>query len=77
MKTIKEIEMETEKLRKVMREADSSRAKTINTKLVFLKQCKLYLETSPPEDYLKSEEESLKFKIKILDEKFCEWTGGK
>lgn len=77
MKTIKRIEVETEECRKAMRDADSSRQKTLNGKLLFLKQCKMYLETEPSEEYLKKEKLSLELKINAIEERFGSWTAGR
>jgi len=75
MKTAKEIETEISIVRKEIKDGKSIRRN--KARIVFLRQCKLYIETDPSLSYLNSEVETIKFKIKVLDERYPAWCAQK
>ena len=73
MKTIKEIDSEVNSERELLKTLDGREFKATKTKLNFLKNCKLYLETNPRPEFIKESLDFTKRKIEILEERFFEW----
>jgi hypothetical protein len=76
MKTVKQIEAETDELRNKLRRAVSGTA-ALNGKLAFLKQCKYYLEAAPRPEFLQAQYSAVTKRLKLLDERFQSWRAGR
>jgi len=77
MKTINQIKKEEEDLRREIRTADHRGLKRIQRRLELLKICRIYLETKPNEQSLKSQLSRLNETIKINEERFAAWSAEK
>jgi len=77
MKKIKEIKKEEEDLHREIRTADHCDLKRIKRRLELLKICRIYLETKPNEQSLRSQLSRLNETITINEERFAAWSAGK
>jgi hypothetical protein len=77
MRTEKDIIKEMDSLINDSRNVAFTELRTIRSRLLFLKTCKLYLETKPNPDFIKFEIESLQYKINLLSERFDSWRAGR
>ena len=73
MKTIKEIKLEIAGLLEILPNANKNEAKKIKSRLKILKDCVMYLETNPRDEFIKENYDNLKKRIEIIDSRFNEW----
>lgn len=80
MKTVQQIKEEVNSLienhKEKERKAATSKKKvpSIKSKLDFLKMCRLYLETNPSPEFLKSEVKRMEDIVSSKESQFKEWT---
>ena len=77
MKTIKEIDQEIIDLFKEYRKCEEKKRPRIESKIVFRRKCKLYLETNPRPEYLTSQKELLTKQIEHFKTQFDQWQIGR
>ena len=77
MKTIKEIDSEINLKRELLKELYGRDFEAMKAEIVFLKNCKLYLETNPRPEFIKESLDFTKSKIEILEARFFEWQTSK
>jgi len=78
MKTIKEVQKEIDELIKsITKDSLRNEVESIKRKIVFLRQCKLYLESEPREDFVKSEIAKIEERIKLIPTHYEAWKVGR
>ena len=78
MKTIKEIEREINaEIKSVTKETTKSEASAVKRRLVFLRQCKIYLEAEPRPEFIASEIAATKRKLDLIPTHYEAWQVGK
>ena len=78
MKTVKEIDQEINDLiKEVKRDSTKNEVEAIKRKVAFLRQCKLYMESEPREDFIKSEKQKIEKRIELIPSHYKDWQVGR
>lgn len=78
MKTVQQIEEEiTEIIRSIKKDSKEAEVKKAERDVIFLRQCKRYIETSPREEFIKSQREEIQRRIDLIPTHFEAWKTGR
>ncbi len=78
MKTVKEIdEMIDNAVRSIKKDSTKQEVDSVKKELVFLRQCKRYLETGPRQEFVESQRNEVQRKIDLIPSHFEDWKTGK
>jgi len=74
MKTINQIESDIKLLGDILNKASTKgQCNAAKRKIKIRKQCILYLETKPKEEFVNKQMEDVEFKIKTINNRFFDW----
>jgi len=77
MKTIKEIDLEIAELVKSAEKEEYKKRLRISSKVAFLRQCKLYLESDPRLEFIQQQKDETLKKMKSIESNFDAWKVGR